>query len=876
MSKSKKFQELLDKKKKLESTSFKSEIPVDVALTDAAKYLTAQQYKDILKGLQDIYAKVGKIGIEDVTNLLKKYGAPSTPSALDIERRALHGAAIANEAGVPYKHTKDIDPAELINTIYPEYKALTGNPIQFNTITEIANDLYRHELSRGVPPNIAADTVRQELTSILGYSANKSKSLTPLGEIQIKSPTIETSAIRNPYESNIKLNKKLMDDLEYDQLERASVGMHEGEHARSDIIQSNMLQLPVYHGEGILQRPERLQVIKSFLSDTAQQDLLDLYNNIYKTNIKTFNDLDPKQLRELLWTNQPALNIFKKELSINPNMQSAFVNAFHHPTFPIGFENQQLFNYAAGVPNIFTPEQHAETLKTAGNLAQEYFNRSQLKKSAAAIPLAIGTASMLSPEEAEAAGIDTIIKRLGVTKEIAQEIKAFAKTKPAQDVFEEKIRAIQEVSGFKKGKPGYSQIGRGADQSVFSTPSGKALKVPIYDVTGVPRDEEILSQLNPFLVEQLGKGPKTTAVQTSEKLYQVQDLLKTKDAIKNNIQSDTMIKDLIAARDNLYDQFSKRSDASQSFVHPLDTATPDELAKLKQIEKLTEDRYRELYKQHGIDIDAMVQQYRSLPQEERDFLRNTSSFIMDESSIYENPVDAIGGFLELDIVKANKGIKPYDVHGANVGITKEGAPVILDTSRFGLPDLPELTGQQKEYALQKIAASPARKSEMKEVLYNKPDTFIPELPKGNVKVSGLAPTKKVAAMAPLTGIDTTKEFLTKPAKELANIYQENIQKPVSMAAQAIAEPIAKATALSPYLGKYATPELKETEQFQQDVLAAGLEMVLDPLNYVAPVASIPMALAPFLAEEPVPENPDLSKVSVYPRYNKLNKTLEKP
>ncbi len=118
---------------------------------------------------------------------------------------------------------------------------------------------------------------------------------------------------------------------------------------------------------------------------------------------------------------------------------------------------------------------------------------------------AIGGA-LMTPDDANAAGVETIMSKLGIGLEDAMKVKQLAAEKLPEGVFEENIRALQPVKQYKKAYANpFIKLGQGMDYQALATPQG-VLKVPFDRYT---KNFDPTAQYAPSLVEQAGLGPKT-------------------------------------------------------------------------------------------------------------------------------------------------------------------------------------------------------------------------------------------------------------------------------------------------------------------------------------------------------------------------------
>ncbi len=281
---------------------------------------------------------------------------------------------------------------------------------------------------------------------------------------------------------------------------------------------------------------------------------------------------------------------------------------------------------------------------------------------------ALGAAATMTPDEANAAGITTIMEKLGVGLEEAQKIKNLAATKLPEGAFEDKIRGIKELSNYTKrvienpyDHP-YPKLGGGADYNAFITPSGNVLKVPASNRGFTDPTAEYA----PSLVHQAGLGPKTMTMKLGDKQYMMQEPVSVLDDITKTTQRRSRDPQL----ENLYKQIDTIH--KDSLYNPY--SNPKTANALEELNAAVDKRRNELYKLKGIDSEKLEQEFQSLTPQERSQFYNVAD---------RQPDIMFNRLLEVNAAKKlEPKITPWDLHEGNIGLSKEGNPSIFDTSRF--------------------------------------------------------------------------------------------------------------------------------------------------------------------------------------------------
>lgn len=438
--------------------------------------------------------------------------------------------------------------------------------------------------------------------------------------------------------------------------------------------------------------------------------------------------------------------------------------------------------------------------------AEEYKQKINSLKRVAGITGAIGASSFLSQEEAQAAGISTIMKKLGVTKEVAQEIKAMAQNVPP-DVFEENIKAIQDVSRFKRDPESMSRLGKGIDVEAYDA-GDTVVKAPRLGKLGQAWNSERMNII-PSIVEDTGLGVKTKTVKTSKNKYQVQEKLNLLDKIGADhplLVNDKKLNDL--------------SDKELSLMFNEKGQRLPETPELDKVRKQKIDREIEIFNQLNI------------PKE-----------VLDKDNIVDS--DKLELYLKRKLnQKVGSVFEPRDLHTENVGLDKQGQMKILDTGNFMQLDKSKLTPSMKSRAIQNYIALPEEKAAFKQSLEN-----VKQAPSG---------AKKAAAIAPMA--ITPESFNESAINQLKNVYT-TIRKPVIEGLNKVGDFIADTT-------RIPIEQSEEAKQQQRDISRVAAQTLLDPVNLVSGGGGAALGLADFFLNE---ENEDLEENNLKTKQDVLNK-----
>jgi len=373
--------------------------------------------------------------------------------------------------------------------------------------------------------------------------------------------------------------------------------------------------------------------------------------------------------------------------------------------------------------------------------------------------------------EAEAAGLATIMKRLGVGLEEAKRIKSAAVAKQSAGLSEENIRALNKVRDYKAGK--LAEMGRGADAVVYDA-GDQVLKVPRSNrmpddvLSGDGYGEKILADLvSPHTIGQYGVPSKN--IQTSSDLYQVQQKVRTPGGLRPG--SDPVFSDLSKKQDSLYNQMEKSAKEINPDLRPytiediFNNAPYKDVDEYKKLEEAMTKRRMDMWREKGVDPDQIAADFQDLPQHEQDYLLRNHAINPDE--LKEYPMDTLAAITEYKAGLDTNAVRPFDVHSGNIGFDDAGNVKIFDTSRFKDLDTSALSEEEKMKVLQDYIASPDKKQQFRQLL---------EPAQSNIK--------KAAAVAPMA---------TMSQEEDAGILDNTKEAVLSGLASAASSPTAQGT-----------------------------------------------------------------------------------
>lgn len=444
--------------------------------------------------------------------------------------------------------------------------------------------------------------------------------------------------------------------------------------------------------------------------------------------------------------------------------------------------------------------QLAEGQKIAQKLTsgEDYAKKMASLKRAAGMAGAIGASSLISQEDAKAAGVATIAKKLGIALKDAKIIKEAAKKAKSAGEFEERINAIQTVRKFKdqgkratewieKGQPiddlppVYKKIGSGADVDAYQV-DDKVFKDPKNRAWMEKYEDDYLDEASyPAIMEQAGEGPKTTTVRTSKKQYQVQD----KSIPLNKALADTTI-DV-----RTLPEYKKLQDEKAA----LNLA--DSEGKIDIDEYY--DRMGKINETYGkLLLKAIKDKKIDLPKSTDPESLGAYGAIEGVASEYEKTL--------LD--KFKDIVRPRDVHYGNVGVTPKGKLEVFDTSRFNDPQFKNFSPELKKKILERYVGPPENKARMLE-RFGGAEPKVLEKPALPDTPSFLKKGAAAAAGAAVLGAPTEEA-------EAGIIGRKHAQRILNMAMRD---------------GKLDIPELVKQLQFKPGKHSENLEKTTDILGH---------------------------------------------
>lgn len=421
-----------------------------------------------------------------------------------------------------------------------------------------------------------------------------------------------------------------------------------------------------------------------------------------------------------------------------------------------------------------------------------------------------GAAALLTTQEAEGAGIETIARKLGIGLEEAAKIKKLAAEKLPQTEWDEKIRAIQTVSQFKRDPKQFKKLGHGVDYRAFETPSGNVLKEP-KDLT----EPSSVLDVAPSLVEQVGLGPKSKNIHLGNRApYVIQDKV---NPLENIFKASSR-----QGQDPELEALYKKSDEMWKNVNienSHETAALNNSQEYQNLQNAIQVKQNELLKKQGIDTESMKKEFNSLSPDEKGRVQ-----LFQGDTIESDPAWAFQRLLEN---KAHRELQPSiipnDMHSGNIGLDAKGNPVVFDISRFKDFNPKMLNERAKQKIMEVNIALPEKKKALQQLLSGEAPVRYSEDP---------FDLKKAAAMA---AVPTTGDLINKPIDQLRDAYS------------AVRQPIYDATSkVGEYIADTVRPnqDMPESAKQQERDIAGGItSMALDPANLLAPGAGMAFGAA---------------------------------
>ena len=288
----------------------------------------------------------------------------------------------------------------------------------------------------------------------------------------------------------------------------------------------------------------------------------------------------------------------------------------------------------------------------------------------------------LTPEEAQGAGLMTIMRRLKVGPEEARVIKEMAKDVMSQGEFDDKVRAIQAVRKMKTEDPAF--LGSGIEKAVYDV-DGLAVKEPIRPLQNYELQPDAIM---PAATEASGFGAPTNVIRTSENQYQVQPVMRILDHEADKLHRSPIFDDL------------KREYSSEMATYmnvPVNSVEGRAArANAKRLEEEFGKRLKDLYKSElGVDIS------------EADAIQSLR--FRDNNALYSRAKR-----LENDI-NMQRNLSADDVHEGNIAFTESGEPKVIDTGFFDVGER-GLTPEMIENTLRRFSGTKKEKEELRQYM----------------------------------------------------------------------------------------------------------------------------------------------------------------
>ncbi len=473
---------------------------------------------------------------------------------------------------------------------------------------------------------------------------------------------------------------------------------------------------------------------------------------------------------------------------------------------------------------------------------------------------AVGAAALMTPEEAQAAGVATIMEKLGIGLEDAKRVKQMAATNIAPDVFEQNIRALNDVKAVKNFPESHMPLGKGMDYQTYVAQHspGSVVKVPI----GYRGKIDPTAQYAPSLVEQAGLGPKTKTIQVGDKQYMVQGGVTPLDAIMKAARR--------PGQDPYLESLYKKKDALErvnSYNPPKES-----LPEIASLEQQIQDHQNRIYTKHGISPRDLESQYEKLSHEERGQFHGID--------FREDPDAAFRKLLEIKAEAAlEPKITPEDLHEGNVGIDPEGRQTIFDSSRFKNFRPANLSDIERQKIMESNIMLPEHKETLRQKLQGEDfgtvsdesddmrslqppshgtldsngnwrpkntESYDWDSESGQLKrkseiarkaAAGIAGATALGGLAGGTNQASAESVSPMPAiNEGYEAFNKYIREPVAGAAHALSNRIVEGT--TPLQG----PEKQQFLEQNQPIFGGAAEMATDPVNYIPGGPELDMAM----------------------------------
>jgi hypothetical protein len=331
-----------------------------------------------------------------------------------------------------------------------------------------------------------------------------------------------------------------------------------------------------------------------------------------------------------------------------------------------------------------------------------------------------------SSDDSNAAGIQTIMQKLGVGLEEAQKIKQAAQEIAPQGLNDENLRAIRDVKGLVNLDDGYAELGKGDDYIAHLAPSGRVVKEPIRDKT------KLRDVVSPPLMDSIGMGVNTKTVRLGDSPYLVQDKVTPLNKIsesayrRNDPKLDQLYKQLHQAENKAWQDIAQKNKwpdpesaiAYQRYAYR-DKHLPQPTEEMQRIQDLIDHRTQEIYRDQGIDANELKQKYQGFDKQTQARLAHPDpedgAPIQTASDIPNDIENAFTLMLSEEARhKLGNAITPFDLHRWNIGVNDAKKPVAFDTSRFQNFNADALSPEQKQKILNSYIATPQSKMNLKD------------------------------------------------------------------------------------------------------------------------------------------------------------------
>lgn len=310
--------------------------------------------------------------------------------------------------------------------------------------------------------------------------------------------------------------------------------------------------------------------------------------------------------------------------------------------------------------------------------------------------------------DAEAAGVSTIAKRLGVGLKEAQAIKDAARARKAIGTSDDNIRAVQAVRDAYQEK--LPRLGSGLESIVYDA-GDKVVKVPKREPGFYTN--KLADIASPTLLDELGVPTKN--INTSQNLYKYQDKINTPKVRPGN---DPEFQKLQADQDSLFDTAQQFAKDNNLVVRDMDDVfnymSPQQKSEYQNLDNLMKKRTSELWTQQGLNPESIANEINALPRVRRDKLLMEQRLNPNELADY--PMDALAAMARVKAERKAKAFMPEDIHAGNVGLDDAGQVKIFDTGMFHSLEPENIRLDQFAKIKESIIASPEKKKRLEALM----------------------------------------------------------------------------------------------------------------------------------------------------------------